>query len=115
MQQLPMDVLREVASFLTMKELAHTRVASRDFDMHDIRRQKRFKWCKRNIAEKGRILNQGSCADCMCQQLKAVCITLVDEHFEEPRVKILSNYCSQHAREYLDMELDDLINFVYVQ
>lgn len=115
MQQLPIDVLRVVASFSTMEELANMRVASRDFNMHDIQRQKRFKWCRQNIEDKGRILKQGSCVDCMCQKLKAVCITIEGEDFEEPRVQILSNYCSQHAREYLDMEINDLINFIYVQ
>ena len=115
MQQLPIDVLRVVASFSTMEEFANMRVASREFNMHDIQRQKRFKWCKQNIENKGRILKQGNCLDCMCQRLKAVCITIGDEDFEEPRVQPLSNYCSQHARQYLGVDLNDLIYFVYVQ
>mgnify|MGYP000847665542 CR=1 FL=1 len=113
MIHLPLDMLREIASYTTVCELAQLRLVSRDFNMVDIQRQKRFEWCMASLRGMNRSYSQGSCVDCMCDHMKAVCITIGDEEFEEPRTQTLSNYCSQHARQYYGVEVNDLIDFVY--
>ena len=115
MDQLPLDMIRVIASFTTIRELGNMMAVLRDFQCPIIKRQKRFDWCKQMLTQADRSIGQGNCVDCMCHKLKAVCITIEDEHFHEPRVQPLSNYCSQHARQYLGVDLNDLINFVYVQ
>ncbi len=109
MNVLPLDMIRVIASYATMQELALLRIASRDFDQADIQRQKRFAWCKANIRDSFVNITSGKCVDCMCQKLKAVCITIGNGDSEDPSVQILSNYCSQHAQQYLNMGLDDLV------
>ena len=114
MDCLPIDIIRVVATFLTLQELGAARAAAKDFELPKLKRQKRFVFCRRTIEQMTRAFKQGVCVSNECTQSKAVCITIEDESFETPRVKTLSNYCSQHTRQYMDMGINDLIQFAYV-
>lgn len=114
MDSLPLDILRVIASYTDIHELGHLRVVSKDFEMIDLCRHKRFEWCLATLRGHQRTFaTQRSCVDHLCDKMKAVCITIDDNEMDEPRVQTLSNYCSHHAREYYDLDINDFIDFMY--
>ena len=103
MQKLPMDIMRVITSFMTLKELNDSHQATRDFSFPRQQRKKRVQWCARKV--KRHKLKSGYCADTTCEHQKAVLVRL------EPVLEtiVLSNYCAKHNRQYTHT---DVIEFI---
>lgn len=113
MDSLPLDILRVIASYTDLCDLGRLRIASKDFDMLDLQRRKRFEWCLATLRGHQRTFaTQRTCVDHLCDKMKAVCIT-IDDNEMHTTVRTLSNYCSRHAREYYDLDINDFIDFMY--
>lgn len=109
MDRLPLDILRVIASYTDIHELGHLRVVSKDFEILDLCRHRRFEWCLAALhGHRRSFATQRSCVDHLCNKMKAACITIDDD---EPRVQTLSNYCTRHACEYYDLDIHDFIDF----
>ena len=99
-----MDVMRVIASFMTLEELNHSHQATRDFSFPRQKRKKRFRWCARRMTKRPK-LKAGYCADTSCEHQKAVLFRL------EPVLEtvVLSNYCAKHTKQYTNTDVIDLI------
>lgn len=104
MQTLPVDIMRFIASFMTLEELNNSHQATRDFSFPMEQRKKRFRWCAHRITTRPEI-KLGYCADITCEHRKVACIQL------EPELQtiVLSNYCATHTKQYMNT---DSIHFI---
>jgi hypothetical protein len=102
MQHLPLELYREINQYLTLQEHQRARTAYTFFTDIKLARKLRFDYCKKNVTP--RTITNGKCICTQCTHQKAMCIEL-----EPLRSKILCNYCSQHARLFLDININDLL------
>ena len=104
MQRVPIDIMRVIASFMTLEELNSSHQATRDFSFPTQKRKKRFRWCADRMSKRPKI-KLGYCADITCNHRKVACIQL------EPELQtiVLSNYCAEHTKQYINT---DAIHFV---
>ena len=116
MQNLPIDTIENITTFLSIQELATAAQSHRDFNIPRQFRGKRIQWCQRKT-ENQRQIRHGQCVDAMCQRQKACCIhldplwrsTFDKGHKGQPPPPLsrqtLSHYCSTHAMLYQGVNL----------
>lgn len=103
MQKVPTDIMRIIASFMTLQELNHSHQATKFFSFPGQKRKKRFRWCADRIKKPN--ITFGYCADITCNHKKVSCIQL------EPTLQtiVLSNYCAEHTKQYINTDAIHII------
>lgn len=99
MNELPIELLWHIGTFLNMKDHIKAIHACKDFVDNDRLRKKRYEWCK------NRLLHQpmrteiapARCVVSSCQNKRATCFHL-ENGLSEVWPEILSYYCSKHCR-----------------
>ncbi|MDA7839054.1 hypothetical protein N9A45_01850 [bacterium] len=109
METLPIELIRVVASFLSIQEFGLARQTWADFDLPCVRRRKRFHWCVNNIPRPQHLSN-GPCVHHLCERFKAACISWPDGNYDTPNCKVLSNYCSTHHGQHAHVALKELLD-----
>lgn len=92
--QLPLDIIRYIASFLNLKELCCTEQADKDFHLPIVKRRQIFKWSLKRI-KLIRKYSDGKCVIDTCNRQRCTCIS-----FNPMSTRTLSHYCTSHSREY---------------
>ena len=104
MQKLPEEMIRHIAQYLDIHQLAKAEQATKDFLVPHIKRQKRLQYCRQQINPRN--IKNGKCADAKCSSHKLSCIKLEPKPAE---TQYLSMYCSKHLKIYRDININDLI------
>jgi len=102
MQRLPDELFQEIGEYLNIYEHQCTRLTHKNFHSQTLYRKLRFGHCLQIIQPK--TITNGMCSVAECHKQKVMCIEV-----EPLRSKILCNYCSIHARTYLDFNLNELL------
>jgi len=103
MQTLPNEIIRHIAQYINIHQLAKAEQATKDFLLPHIKRKKRFQYCRQQI--KQRNITNGKCADVNCSRQKLSCIKLEPKPAE---TQYLSVYCSKHLKKYMDIHINEL-------
>lgn len=109
METLPIELVRIVASFLSLQDFGTARQTWTEFNLPQVQRQKRFLWCVANISQPKRLSN-GPCLHHLCERFKAVCISWPENDHIVPHCKVLSNYCSLHHGHHANNTLEELLD-----
>jgi len=104
MQKLPRDIIRHIAQYLDIHQLAKAEQATKDFRLPHTKRKKRFTYCLNQMNP--RKIKNGKCADDKCNKRKLSCIRLNPNPIE---TQYLSMYCSKHLELYIGININDLI------
>ena len=103
MQSLPIDIIQEIANFLSMTELATLTPTHTDFLLIALHRRKRLIWCRQQFVLPKHI-SLGHCVDASCNKQKASCIQM-----RPLATRVLTQYCRDCAKLYIRFKIEELI------